>query len=62
MGGNVKSLYDTKLSEHAHFYKEIRFEKKNIFKIYKKRKMPVLLQDLLYSTSTQALLFITSVG
>ena len=37
MCANVKSLYDTKLSEHAHFYKEIRFEK-NIFKIYIKEK------------------------
>ena len=27
MCANVKSLYDTKLSEHAHFYKEIRFSK-----------------------------------
>ena len=61
MCANVKSLYETKLSEHAHFYKEIRLKHIH-FQNLRKRKMPILLQDLLYSTSTQALLFITSVG
>ena len=62
MCANVKSLYDTKLSEHAHFYKDGYDLKKKYFTNLHKRKMPILFQDLLYSTSTQALLFITSVG
>ena len=52
MRANVKSLHDTKLSEHAHFYKKIRFEKINIFKIYIKGNAYLIARSPLFNLDT----------